>query len=291
MAPAAVGDLQRLGGGALDDRDELDEVRPERVAQERVDDATVLTVRGVDGREDVPLHPVALEHVEAAHHLVEGGLAALVDAVGVVHLTGAIDRDADEELVLGEELAPLVVEQRAVGLQGVADLLARLGEPRLQLDDESEEVDPHHRGLAALPRHDDLGCVRLGLDQLADVGLQQIGRHSKPAVRVEHLLGQEEAVLAVEVARRARGLGHHVEGPRRVRHGQEVGRAGRGHGVSVALFSCRRRPRARGRASRARTCRPACARAADGRRCAGRHPQAPWPAAPPSLGRVRTTGR
>jgi len=45
---------------------------------------------------------------------------------GVVHLSRAVDRDADQELAGLQELAPLVGQQGAVGLDGVQDPLPRL---------------------------------------------------------------------------------------------------------------------------------------------------------------------
>ena len=48
--------------------------------------AAVVAVDGVDGGQHVPVDLVPLEHVQAPHHPVEGGLAALVHPVGVVHL-------------------------------------------------------------------------------------------------------------------------------------------------------------------------------------------------------------
>ena len=56
--------------------------------------------------------PAVAQVLEAAHHLVERALAALVHAVGVVQLARPVDRDPDEEVVLPEERRPLLVEQR-----------------------------------------------------------------------------------------------------------------------------------------------------------------------------------
>ena len=142
------------------------------------------------------------------------GLAALVDAVRVVQRGRSVDADPDEELVLGEQLAPLVGEQRAVGLDGV---LHGLVGPAVLLDEgqgAAEEVDAHQRRLAALPRDRDLRAG-LRLEQLADVGVEHLVGHAEPVARIQRLLRQEEAVLAVEVADRARRLGQHVEDRRR----------------------------------------------------------------------------
>ena len=154
--------------------------------------------------------PCRFRQSPAAHHLVERSLAALVDAIGVVQLARAVDAQADEELVRLEEGAPLVVEQRAVGLDRVRRPAVRALVAFDVLDRALEEVEAHQRRLAALPGDDDLR-PRLRLEQLADVGLEQLVRHPEPAARVEHLLREEEAVLAVEVADGAGRLGEHME--------------------------------------------------------------------------------
>ena len=74
----------------------------------------------------------------------------------------------------------------------------------------------HHRRLATLPRDGDLGRTGVRLDQLAQVGLEELVGHAEPAARVQHLLGQEEAVRAVEVADSARRLGEEMEGSGRI---------------------------------------------------------------------------
>ncbi len=57
------------------------------------------------------------------------------------------------------------------------------------------------------------------LDGLADVALHHLVGHAERAVRVQLLLLQEEAVVAVQVAARPGGLGHDVEGLKRLRVG------------------------------------------------------------------------
>ena len=89
----------------------------------------------------------------------------------------------------------------------------------LQLQSPSEEVQAHHRRLAALERHDDLVGTDVGLEQLRDVGLVDSRVHAEAAAGVQLLFGEEEAVVAVQVADRAGGFAHHVEDVRRgVRH-------------------------------------------------------------------------
>ena len=92
---------------ALDDRDELHPVRAHLVAQEPVDLQRVVAIEPVDGGQDVVLDLVLLEQPQAAHDVIEGGLAALVDAVAVVERARPVDGDPDEVPVLGQERRPL----------------------------------------------------------------------------------------------------------------------------------------------------------------------------------------
>ena len=202
---------ERGVGDALDDRDELDEPRPELVAEEAVDLGAAVGVAVVDGAEDVELDAVLDELAPAAHHLVEAALAALVDAVGVVDLARPVDREPDEEVVLLQELAPLVVELRPVRLDRVGDRLFRPAVLLDELDRAAEELDAHQRRLPALPGDRHLLPVGVRLEQLPDVGLEQVVGHPEAAARVQHLLREEEAVRAVEVA----------DGPGRLREQME----------------------------------------------------------------------
>lgn len=172
--------------------------------------------------ERCPCH-VAIDHAQQGEgHLgrrqpvgrgddaVVGRLAALGRAVAVVQLAGAVHAEADDEAVRLQEGDPFVVEQQAVGLQVVLDALAGLAMACLQFDHAAEEVQPHHRGLAALPGEHHL-VAGLGLDVLADVGFQQPLVHARVAAVLQQVgLVQVETVRTVEVAQRAGRLDHHV---------------------------------------------------------------------------------
>ena len=191
----------------------------------------MVLVGGVDRGEGVPLHAVLAQLREPAHDLVERGLAGLVAAVGVVQLARAVDAEADEEAVLGEEPRPVAVDLGAVGLDGVPHRHAGRRVALAQLHGAAEELEPHQRGLAALPGDLDLGrAVRL--DELADVELERLVAHARLRVRVQELLLEEEAVGAVEVARRAGRLGQQVE-----RRREGVGEDGRALGAGSLRFS------------------------------------------------------
>ncbi len=51
----------------------------------------------------------------------------------------------------------------------------------------------------------------LGFQQLADVGFEQLIRHAEAAAGVQHLLRQEEAVFAVQIADCPGWLGQQME--------------------------------------------------------------------------------
>ena len=172
----------------------------------------MIGVGGVNRAQDIDLHFVPAQRLAAAHDLIEASGAALVDPVGIVHLLRAVHAEADEKVVLLEERAPFIVQEGSVGLHRVQDALPRLPVLLHVLDGALEEVEPHEGRLAALPGDVDL-LRRLRLQELPDVGLQHVVGHAEPVARVEHFLGQEEAVLAVQVAYGAGGLGQKVKWP------------------------------------------------------------------------------
>ena len=209
---------------ALHDGDELDELDPQVIAQEAVDFQRMIGVGMVDRHQGVELDSVLFQSVQAPDHTIEGGLAALVVAVGVVQRGRTVDAEAYQKVVLPKERGPFIVDQRAVGLDGVLN-----GHPgsevfSLVCDRPAKEIQAHQRGLAALPGHDHLRYL-VSFDELADIALQHLVRHAEAAARVEHLLGKEEAVVAVKVAGRAGRLGEQVK--RRRRLGREC--SGEGH--------------------------------------------------------------
>ena len=113
-----------------------------------------------------------------------------------------------------QEFAPLVVEQRAIGLESVFHAHARPLVLLLELDRLLEEVQPHQRRLAPLPGERDLRDL-LRFDILPGVLFEHRLGHAELAVRVHELLAQKVAVVAVQVADRPARLEHDVERGRR----------------------------------------------------------------------------
>ena len=167
-------------------------------------------VGGVDGAEHVELDAVLLEKAGSSLDLVEHGSSGAVVAVRVVQLAGAVDAQADEHIVFRQEGRPLIVEKRTVGLDGALDLPALGQGVAFDVERASEEVQPHERGLATLPRQ---GHERhaLRVDGLANERLGDLIGHALVAARVERRLLEKEAVVAAQVTARPGGFGHDVE--------------------------------------------------------------------------------
>ena len=127
VTPALVGDIDGFGAGALDDGDELHPLRLHLVSEEAIDRAAVMFVSGVDRAQDIEVDSVLAQEPPALHHFVEGASFAAIEPVRVMDLARAVDAQADQEIVLLEKGAPLVIEQDAVGLKGVLRRSARAG--------------------------------------------------------------------------------------------------------------------------------------------------------------------
>ena len=123
-----------------------------------------------------------------------------------MYILGTVERQANEEVIILEEAAPVIVEQDAVRLQGVLYLLAT-GIFLLQFHRLAEERKPCHQWLAAMPAETD-GLLRCALDVLPDVCLKQFVAHARHCSAVNFALVAVVAIVAVEVARRAYGLHH-----------------------------------------------------------------------------------
>ena len=165
----------------------------------------------VDRCEDVVFNLVFLQQTQAAHDPIKGRSPAFVHTIHIVQVAWAVNADADQEVVFFKEGAPGIIQQGAVGLEGVFQGHSRPAVPFSQDHSLTEEIQAHQGGFAPLPGDGDLvGLV--GFDQLPDIGFKQLLAHAELAVGIERFFIQEEAVGAVQVAGRAGGLGQQVEG-------------------------------------------------------------------------------
>jgi len=228
----------RAGGIELRQRNEL-HVIDAQPAEEPVQLLGAADVRLAEHAKDVELHALLLEQLDALDHALPGAAALLVDTVAVVHLFGAVEREAHQPLILAEEVAPVLVQQDAVGLDGVADALAVAAVLLFELHELLEERQAGQGGFAALKRED---ALRVGVEKVGvDEALERVEGH---AASGEGLVGigvaiEIEAVGAGEVADRRSGLDQQGADARRragdhaLRVQREKIRA-RTHGSSVA---------------------------------------------------------
>jgi len=184
---AYIVDVVAIRVDALDDRDELDPAGADFITQELIYLPGMVAGDPVYGDQDVVLHLVLLQQPQSTHNLIKGALVTLVDAVGIVEALGPIQAEANQEIVLLEELAPLIVQEGAVGLHGVFEGHSRFAVFLLVFDRLAEKIYPHKGWFAALPGHRDLGAA-VGLDQLLDIYLENLFRHAEVATRVKQLL-------------------------------------------------------------------------------------------------------
>lgn len=119
----------------------------------------------------VPLHAVFLQQAYATHHLVKGGLAFAITAIGIVQLLRPVNGDANEPVVLTKESAPFISEQRTISLQAVVDDVAPTSIGFLQFQHTLVETQRTQKGLASMPCEEHLR-LRLCLNILADISLK-----------------------------------------------------------------------------------------------------------------------
>ena len=110
--------------------------------------------------QDVERDFVLLHHPDAPHDIVKGAAPGVVLPVKVVNLRRTVETDADQKVFFAEKLAPLGIEQQAVGLQGIFNDLSGPGVFFLKGHDIAEEIDSHQERFPSLPAE----TVERGID-------------------------------------------------------------------------------------------------------------------------------
>lgn len=203
----------------------------EFVHQETVDLFRVPGISGMNDREGVERNRVALEQPGAAHRAVEAGRVAVAAAVRIMQVFRPVDAQADHEIVFFEKRAPGIVQERAVGLEFVGDLLAA-GVFALEFDDAGEKVESQQRRLAAMPVEPNRAEFLL-FQVLGDERFEQLVGDRLAGRRLVAVV----AVSAVQVARRPDRLDDHVKRSGAIR---ERDRIGHGTGKQLSIAGCRR---------------------------------------------------
>ena len=197
----------RLLGLLLYDGDEL-QVLAADLLEKAINLLCIVGILAIDNSQGIELNAVLFQNPKSAHYVRMGWLPSLVDSISIMQLFRTVYGKTDEKFIRRQELAPLVIKQRAVGLEAIVDPLA-ICVFVLQFDDVLEKWYAEQCGLAALPCKTYF-LARLRLDVLADVGVEHGFAHAKlpPLFRVEILLLEVVTVGAVEVADGPMRLGH-----------------------------------------------------------------------------------
>lgn len=149
--------------------------------------------------ENIELDVMFFAFFDRGHHPVERPLAGVVEAIVIVVFFRSVEAYADEEFVFVQKTAPLIViEEYAVGLEGIGDDLAVGAVLPLKLDDFFVEVQPHQSRLAALPGKAAAGQVEL--EVAGDHSLCNLVAHSVGTAAKDARLAGIKAVLAVDIA-------------------------------------------------------------------------------------------
>ena len=115
-----------MGVKAFDNRRKLDVTAADGFV-EIIDLQRMVGIEIVYHSHSIPLHAISVQQFNALHHLGIRWLTASVFTICVVELLRTINRYAHQPMVVGEEGAPLIIQQRSVGLYAVLDLIAPAG--------------------------------------------------------------------------------------------------------------------------------------------------------------------
>ena len=175
------------------------------MAQEIIDLVGVVGVGSIDGGQGIQFHAVFQQQFQSVHGLCEDSLPVRVLSIYIMQMLGAVDADTDAEMVVAEEAAPVVGEQRAIGLQGVENA-ATSTILLLQLHSLLEEGNACEGGLATVPGELYLGPSTMDGDDLLDVAFQDVISHQGGGSGLPAPRPQIVAVLAPQVAGGTYGL-------------------------------------------------------------------------------------
>ena len=89
----------------------------QRLGQIRVDFLGLINIDRRDHRQTVVLNAVGLEPIQCGDDLLVAALTRRIDAKMVVDISRAVNAYTDQELILGQELTPVIIQQDAVCLQ------------------------------------------------------------------------------------------------------------------------------------------------------------------------------
>ena len=171
-------------------------------------------------RNHMERHIVLAQAADAGDRLVECALAAAALAMKVMQFARPVEAHADTDVPVPEQRAPVGIDQRAVGLEGMPDMDGRRPHPFDRREGLAIERDGHDQRFAGMPDHRDLGTGPARREDL----LEQ-PRHRR--------LGDD--VLVRAVGQITVGAGDVAEGRRLHDHHADFGRGGHGHQLCQPL--------------------------------------------------------
>lgn len=118
-------------------------------------------------------------------------------AVGVVEKGGAVDAQADGDLLAADKVAPLLIEQGAVRLERVINASAGWEEALDGGDGFLIPTDGYGEGLPGVPDEGEIAFDQAGGEGLLDGCLQDVHRHAPGRGAIRQI-----AVVAVDIAER-----------------------------------------------------------------------------------------
>ena len=148
----------------------------------------MLLVRGINRAQDVRFHARASQSLPAAHNHRVGTAPTTVQPVSIVHVSGSIDGNSHEKLVVSEKTRPLIAHQRPVRLQSMAHTLGGATVALTQLHEALEKAEATQGRLPALPQHRHL-AVGARLQERLDVTFQGLLGHGLRGSVVQQFLG------------------------------------------------------------------------------------------------------
>jgi len=111
----------------------------------------IIGIGSVDGTENINIDTVVPETVPAPDHRIKTALAIRSHTVGIVEIPGSVNAQPNQVIILLEECRPGIIDEGAVGLNGVKNVLMRLAVTVCQFNRSPEKVQsPEHR-FTALP--------------------------------------------------------------------------------------------------------------------------------------------
>ena len=156
------------------------------------------THRG-NGAEGIEGNPMLVQASGRRPHFGIGWGTATHPAEGVMDVLRAINAQSHHKLMLCQECTPSVIQQHAVGLEGIGKGNARPGMFLLKGDHLAVKVQANQRRLPALPGEKDRGII-LRLDVLGNKLLQQFLGYGRVVFALWFRLGGVAILMMAVVA-------------------------------------------------------------------------------------------